>query len=116
MVTMRSFSGINDDMTFKVVVLPEPVPPDTSMLIRALTQARKNKAIFSFIVPNDTRFSTVSGVLENLRMVMAGPTKDKGGMIIFTREPSSSLASTSGEDSSILRPKGVSIRSTIFIK
>ena len=115
-VTMRSRWGRKEETTFKVVVLPEPVPPDTKILTRALTQACKNFAIFSSRVPKEIKFSTVNGFLENLRMVTAGPTKDSGGMMMFTREPSSKRASTNGEDSSIRRPNGVKIRSMIFNK
>ncbi len=39
MVTMRSSVGMNDDSTFSVVVLPVPVPPETMMLSRPVTQA-----------------------------------------------------------------------------
>ena len=38
MVTIRSSSGMNDDRTLRVVVLPEPVPPETKTLRRASTQ------------------------------------------------------------------------------
>ena len=34
MVTIRSSSGMNDEMTLSVVVLPEPVPPEMMMLRR----------------------------------------------------------------------------------
>ena len=45
MVTIRSSSGMNEDRTLRVVVLPEPVPPETKMLSRASTQARRNSNI-----------------------------------------------------------------------
>ena len=38
-VTIRSSFGMNDDSTLSVVVLPEPVPPETKMLRRASTHA-----------------------------------------------------------------------------
>ncbi len=38
-VMIRSSSGMNDDMTLRVVVLPDPVPPETKMFRRASTQA-----------------------------------------------------------------------------
>ena len=66
-------------------------------------------------VPNRIRSSTVSGLAENLRMVMTGPTSDRGGMIALTREPSVRRASTIGEDSSTRRPIGAMIRSMMRI-
>ena len=55
----------------------------------------------------------VSRRVANLRMVMAGPFSDSGGMMAFTREPSGSLASTIAEDSSILRPTCATILSSV---
>lgn len=81
-----------------------------------LMHARKKVAIFSSIVPKEIRLSTVSGVLENLRMVRHGPMSDSGGMMMLTREPSSRRASTSGEDSSTRRPSGVRMRSMMFMR
>ena len=40
MVTMRSSSGMKLESTFRVVVLPDPVPPETTTLSRPRTQAR----------------------------------------------------------------------------
>ena len=54
-VMMRSSSGRNDDSTFNVVVFPAPVPPDTSMLTRPVTQARRNSTTCGLRVPNETR-------------------------------------------------------------
>ena len=45
MVTMRSSVGMNDESTLSVVVLPEPVLPDTTMLSRPLTQAARKSAV-----------------------------------------------------------------------
>ena len=39
MVRMRSELSIKDDSAFSVVVLPEPVPPETMMLSRVATAA-----------------------------------------------------------------------------
>ncbi len=110
-VTIRSSSGMNDDSTLRVVVLPEPVPPDTKMLSRASTQARRNSNISGVAVPNAIRSSTVIGLAGNFRTVMTGPTSDSGSMTALTREPSGSRASTRGLDASIRRPSGVMIRS-----
>src|SRR4051794_41958913 len=85
---MRSSFGMNDDSTLRVVVLPEPVPPDTNTLRRASTAARRNSNMSGVAVPNRIRSSTVNGLAANFRIVMTGPISDSGGMIAFTREPS----------------------------
>ena len=110
-VMIRSSLGMNEESTFRVVVLPEPVPPDTKMLRRASTQARRKSNISGVAVPNRIRSSTVNGVAANLRMVSTGPISDSGGMMAFTREPSARRASTIGLDSSMRRPIGEMIRS-----
>ena len=108
---MRSSFGMNDDRTLSVVVLPEPVPPQTNTFRRASTAARRNSNMSGVAVPNRMRSSTVKGEAENFRMVMTGPTRDSGGMMAFTREPSVRRASTIGDDSSTRRPIGAMIRS-----
>ena len=67
-VTMRSSFGMNDDSTLRVVVLPEPVPPDTKMFRRASTQARRKSNMSAVAVPNRMRSSTVNGEAENFRI------------------------------------------------
>ena len=47
MVTMRSSDGMKDDSTLSVVVLPAPVPPETTMLSRPRTQASRKSAVRS---------------------------------------------------------------------
>ena len=115
MVMIRSSFGMNDDRTFRVVVLPEPVPPDTKRFRRASTQALRKSNMSAVAVPNRIRSSTVKGEAENFRIVMTGPTSDSGGMIALTREPSVRRASTIGDDSSTRRPIGAMIRSMIRI-
>ena len=105
-VTIRSSFGMNDERTLSVVVLPEPVPPDTKMFRRASTHARRNSNISGVEVPKRIRSSVVNGLAANFRIVMTGPTSDSGGMIALTREPSVRRASTIGEDSSTRRPIG----------
>ena len=97
----------------RVVVLPEPVPPETKTFRRASTQARMKSNISGVAVPKRTRSSTVKGVAENFRIVMTGPTRERGGMIALTREPSGRRASTLGLVWSMRRPRGVTIRSMI---
>ena len=110
-VTIRSFSGMNELSTFSIVVLPVPVPPETRMLSLPETQASRNAAAWWESVPNETRSSIVSGSFENLRIVSDGPVMARGGMIAFTREPSGSRASTIGLASSMRRPVWATIRS-----
>ena len=100
-------------MTLSVVVLPEPVPPDTKTLSRASTQARRKSNISLLAVPKPTRSSTVNGVAENFRIVMTGPISDSGSMTALTREPSGRRASTRGLVWSMRRPRGVMMRSMI---
>ena len=112
---IRSSFGMNDESTFRVVVLPEPVPPETKMLSRASTQARRKSNISGVAVPNLTRSSTVNGEAENFRTVTTGPMSDSGGMMALTRDPSVRRASTIGLDSSMRRPIGAMIRSMMRI-
>ena len=65
-VTIRSSSGMNDESTLSIVVLPEPVPPETTMLSRASTQALRNVAISGVKVPKRIRSSTVKRILGEL--------------------------------------------------
>ncbi len=59
MVMTRSSSGMKEESTFRVVVLPAPVPPETRMLSRPLTQARRKSATGWVSVPKLTRSSSV---------------------------------------------------------
>ena len=72
-VTMRSSLGMNDESTLSVVVLPEPVPPETKQLRRASTQAFRKSNMSGVAVPKRMRSSTVNGDAANLRMVMHRP-------------------------------------------
>ncbi len=45
-----------------------------------------------------------------------GPTRERGGMMAFTREPSGRRASTMGEDSSTRRPRGATMRSMMRMR
>ena len=103
-VTMRSSFGMNDESTLRRVVLPVPVPPDTTMLSRPSMQARRKRTLRSSSVPNRTRSLAMNGSRANFRMVRNGPSIASGGMTAFTREPSGRRASTIGDDSSMRRP------------
>ena len=65
-VTIRSSFGMNDERTLRVVVLPDPVPPDTNRLSRASMHAWRKSNISGVAVPNRMRSSTVYGVLREL--------------------------------------------------
>ncbi len=106
MVITRSVSGMKDDKTFSSVVLPAPVPPETTIFSRIWTHASSKSAISAASVPKRIRSSTLYGSWENLRMVIAGLSIASGGMMAFTREPSGRRASTMGELSSMRRLSG----------
>ena len=110
-VMMRSRSGMNDESTFRSVVLPVPVPPEIRTFSLPSTHASRKAAAWCERLPKATRSSMVSGSRENLRIVSDGPVIASGGMIAFTREPSGRRASTIGLDSSIRRPVWATIRS-----
>ena len=82
------------ERTLRVVVLPEPVPPEMMVLSLDLTQISRNSAISGVRVPKPIKSSTVYGTLENRRMVITGPWRARGGMMTFTRDPSGRRAST----------------------
>ena len=113
MVMMRSSSGMKEERTLRVVVFPEPVPPERKRFRRASTQARRKANISPVAVPKWTRSSTPN-LVPNLRTVMTGPTSESGRMMAFTREPSGSRASTRGLVSSMWRPRGVRMRSMML--
>ena len=116
MVTIRSVSGMKLERMFINVVLPAPVPPEIRMLILAFTAAARICIISAEMLLSFTRVSAATGPLPKRRMDMQGPSRASGGMMAFTREPSGSLASTMGEDSSTLRPTRDTMRSITCIK
>jgi len=71
----------------RVVVLPEPVPPEMIMFnwperrLKKLEHLRRDRA-------RSTSFWGVMGMRANLRIVSTGPMSDKGGIMALTREPS----------------------------
>ena len=113
MVTIRSWSGIMPDSAFRNVVLPEPVPPDTTMFSRARTHAPSRLAVLRSRVPFSTSSPMRNGV-GNRRMVSVGPSSANGGMITFTRSPLGSRASTIGDDSSTRRFTCDTMRSIVW--
>ncbi len=111
MVTMRSSSGMKLEMTLSSVVLPEPVPPEMTMLRRPRTQAARKSRTSGVKVPKLTRSASVKGSVANLRMVSMEPSRAIGETTALTREPSGRRASTSGLPSSTRRPTRPTMRS-----
>ena len=101
-----------------MVVLPEAVPPETTMLSRARTQADSSSALSRSRVPRCSS-SASPYALGNSRMVTAGPVSDSGGSTTLTRAPrgirasAGSRASTIGLDSSTRRLTAETIRSMV---
>ena len=111
MVTMRSPPPMQREMALRREVLPEPVPPETTMFLRRATEASMKRAMGGVSEPMEMSLSRVKRDLPNLRMVRQAPSGVMGGMTALTREPSARRASTRGEDSSMRRPMGVTMRS-----
>ena len=111
MVTTRSTAPMNPPRALSVVVLPEPVPPQTRMLQRLRTAPARNSSRGVVSVPAATSSSPVKPRRRKRRIVSAGPSTASGGMTTLTREPSGSRASASGDASSTRRPAGASTRS-----
>src|SRR3546814_14377688 len=70
-----------------MVVLPEPVPPEMTILNRDAPAIFNAVHIFWFIAPHWARLSSVIGLAENLRMEIAVPRRLSGGTITLTRLP-----------------------------
>ncbi len=111
---MRSSAGMNPDKIFSRVVLPAPVPPETSTFSRPLTIACKTRATSEVNEPKPTKSSTESNSTAKRRIESIGPSIASGGMIALTREPSFKRASTIGDDSSMRRPTAETMRSMMF--
>ena len=65
-VTMRSSFGMNDDSTLSSVVLPVPVPPETTMLSRPSMHARRKRTLRSSSVPKRDQVGRHEGVRGEL--------------------------------------------------
>ena len=74
------------------------------MFSSACTQRERNSTVSVVSVPSRIMSFRSSRRLLNFRIVTIGPLSESGGMIALTRLPSGSRASTSGDDSSTLRP------------
>src|SRR5690606_41238318 len=96
MVTTRSPSGMPLDRVLGKVVLPDPVPPETTTFLRLRTHRYRNSAMADEMDPDRTRSSISGRRAGNLRMVNVAPLSATGGITAFTREPSGRRASTMG--------------------
>src|SRR4051794_9860228 len=110
-VTTRSPGSMNEDSALSSVVLPEPVPPQTSRLQRRRTARASSSASGAVSVPFATSSSGVKPRRRKRRMVRTAPSSASGGITTFTREPSGRRASHSGSASSTRRPSGARMRS-----
>jgi hypothetical protein len=104
---------MNADSALSIVVLPEPVPPEMIVVIRALTAAARTSLIAGRSAPTSTSFFRLYGFLENLRIDTSGPSTAIGRTAMLMREPSSRRASHSGWDSSTRRPTAETILLTM---
>ncbi len=113
-VITRSPGSIIFDRALSMVVLPEPVPPEMMTFMRQAPAIFSTVAIFSDIEPNPRIMSSVIGFSENLRIEMAVPRSDSGGMMTFTRLPSWRRASARGVVWSTRRPTLLTMRWAIW--
>ena len=107
---------MNEERAFIRVVLPEPVPPETTMLTRALVAAARKSTISGVIARLSTRSLNWSGDFDERRIDSKVPSSARGGITALTREPSGSRASQRGVVSSTRRPTRLTIRRTISIR
>ncbi len=114
-VTMRSPPGMAPERALSVVVFPEPVPPLTRIEARPATATASSSATAAGSVPPATRSRSEKPSRRKRRMVRQAPPSESGGITTFTREPSGSRASHSGEASSTRRPSGARMRSIACI-
>ena len=110
-VMIRSARSTNEDSTLSRVVLPDPVPPLTTMLLRPSTRSRRKDTASAVTVALSTRSSAPNAWRRNRLIVSSGPSRLSGGITQFTRDPSGKRASASGAASSTRRPSGLRMRS-----
>ena len=103
-VTTRSSGAMLPDSAFRIVVLPAPVPPDTTTFNWARVATSSIVAMSRCIAPLRASSSTVKPPLRNRRIEIAAPSMASGGAMMLTREPSGSRASHIGLSSSTRRP------------
>ena len=87
--------GMNDERAFMSVVLPEPVPPETTMLIRPRTARLRGTSTISQrdrLLLDEVGLNW-SGFFDDFRIESDVPSIASGGMTALTREPSGNRAS-----------------------
>ena len=115
-VTTRSSGPMLPDSAFRIVVLPAPVPPATTMLSCAFVASSSSVAMAGCIAPLRASSSTVKPPLRKRRMEMAAPSMASGGAMMLTREPSARRASHIGLSSSTRRPTPCAIRCAMRVR
>ena len=102
---------------FRVVVLPEPVPPAITKLAGRLSRPSIQTHIMAarreFTVPNLTKSNIVRGSSLNFLIVNVGPSGEIGGMVPFTLEPSGNRPSKIGTNPGP-SPNGTLVKDAIF--
>ena len=111
MVMIRSCGRMEAERIFSRVVLPDPVPPEMMIFLRAFTMVSRKTAMRSSSEPKPKRSCIPYFSRVNFRIDSMAPFRDSGGMMALTREPSGRRASTMGVDSSMRRPRGEMMRS-----
>ena len=113
----RRDQGMYIPRQLSVVVFPEPVPPAMTKFAGRLSNLRSRPIIMAakreLTVPKLTRSIIVSGSSLSFRMVSVGPSGETGGMVPFTREPSSSRPSN-GDESRSVAERYVGVRGDVF--
>ena len=89
----RSPAGMNSDSAFRSVVLPEPVPPETTMGQRAATAERRKSDMAGVSAPARSRSPMPIRSSLNMRRLSAGPSGASGGTTNVARaRPPGSMA------------------------
>ena len=97
-------SGVADSIAPSSTVFPEPVPPDMRRLARRETASAMRVTSGAGTNPSRTRSSRLKASGRGMRKLRTVTSPDSGGITAFTRIPSGSRTSTSGDESSSLRP------------
>ena len=109
---MRSVDGTQPSSALRKVVLPDCVPPATTMFSPATTEASRKSAACVVSMPSPTRSLTVRARTTNRLTLTAQCSRVMSGMATCSRLPSGSIASTNGLLRSRRRPDTRSMRST----
>ena len=105
-VMILSLGLMKAERAFKVVVLPELVPPDiiafADFTPSPSMHSQKNAANSIDIVFEFIRSIIVNGSRLNFLIVSEGPSADTGGIVAFILDPSTRRPSSIGDSWSIL--------------